>query len=202
MEAFPLNWPLGYKRTVNRIRSRFSQTPDKVQKALRSECEKLRLTNVIVSTNIPVRNDGGMYAVYMSRKVDDPGVAVYFKYNGKDTVICCDTFNTVWENIYAIAKVMEGIRAATRYGVSNFLDHVFSGFKAIPEVVDVTPEHWSSVLGVLKTATKEEIKRAYRHAAVYSHPDASNGSPERWERLRTAYAQAMRQLEQHGETNS
>ena len=108
-ETYPLQWPAGYKRhsPAERIYSRFEQTMDKAQRFLRTEIARLAGTDLIVSSNIPVRRDGGLYADYMNRKLEDPGIAIYFKYNGKQISMCCDQYLRVWENIYALGKGIE-----------------------------------------------------------------------------------------------
>ena len=71
MDAFPLDWPVGYKRTESYKRkgSQFKQTMENAQKFLRQEVSRLGGTGLIVSTNIPVRNDGGLYADWMKKKI-------------------------------------------------------------------------------------------------------------------------------------
>lgn len=76
MEKFPLHWPAGYKRTLQRSKSQFKQTMEKSQQFLHKELERLKASDIIVSSNIPVRNDGMFYADWMRKKIDDPGVAV------------------------------------------------------------------------------------------------------------------------------
>lgn len=126
MEKFPLQWPTGYKRSNNRKRSQFKQTNDGAQRALLNEIRMLGATDLIVSTNIPVRNDGGFYSKYADGKNMDPGVAIYFKYKNKPVSMCCDTYTTVWENVYALAKGIEALRGMDRWGVSEFLDRAFN----------------------------------------------------------------------------
>lgn len=75
-EAYPLCWPAGYKRTSPRIQSRFKTTMDAAQRFLRAEVIRLGGSDLIISTNIPVRNDGGLYADWMRKKIDDTGVAI------------------------------------------------------------------------------------------------------------------------------
>jgi hypothetical protein len=51
-----------------------------------------------------------MYAGAMGMAAD-PGVAVYFTYKGNEVVLCCDTYERIWENVYAIGKTIENLRA-------------------------------------------------------------------------------------------
>ncbi|WP_430900511.1 MULTISPECIES: J domain-containing protein [unclassified Paraflavitalea] len=193
MEAFPLHWPIGYKRTNSRIHSRFKVTMDKAQRFLRSEVSKLGGSNLIVSTNIPLRKDGMLYSDWMSRKIDDPGVAIYFKYKGKDIAMCCDQYNKIWENIYALGKGIEALRGMERWGVSDFLDRAFTGFTGIPEKVEVKKE-WYEVLGVSQSANAEQIRKSYREKAMVTHPD-KGGSPEAFQLVKEAFDFAITQID-------
>ena len=54
------------------------------------------------------------------------------------------------------------------------------------ERVSVTDTHYE-VLGVGKTATADEISRAYRKKSLQCHPDRTIGREAEWERLTKAY---------------
>ncbi|MCC5608930.1 hypothetical protein LC612_19610 [Nostoc sp. CHAB 5834] len=43
--------------------------------------------NIIISSNVPTRQDGLPYARH--KEPDDPGVAVYFKIKDKNYALCC-----------------------------------------------------------------------------------------------------------------
>lgn len=191
IEAFPLHWPTGYTRTKNRERSQFKQTMEGAQRFLREEIRRLGASRLIISTNIPLRNDGGMYASYMGKRIDDPGVAIYFKYKSKDISMCCDKYQTVWENTYALGKGIEALRGMERWGVSDFIDRAFTGFTALPPP---KTETWYSVLEVPEHASVQEIKDAYRKKVKTHHPDAG-GSADSFRRLNEAYQTGMSSLE-------
>lgn len=191
IEAFPLHWPTGYTRTKYRVRSSFKQTMDGSQRFLKEELRRLGASKLIVSTNIPVRNDGGMYAAYMNRQIDDPGVAIYFKYKGRDISMCCDKYKTVWENVYALGKGIEALRGMERWGVSDFIERAFTGFTALPPPKSET---WYSVLEVDEHASVEEIKNAYRKKVQTHHPDAG-GSDAAFRQLNEAYQEGLKQME-------
>ncbi len=201
VDAFPLLWPVGYKKTVNRIQSRFKQTMDGSQRALRDEIKRLGGTHLIVSSNIPVRQDGGLYTVYMDRKIDDPGVAVYFKYKGKDIAMCCDKYTRVWENVFALAQSIDAIRSMERWGVSDFIERAFTGFAALPESQsDERFYHkqytcWE-ILQIPYGSSHGEIRKAYRMLVKTVHPDV-NESPDaekEFDILTKAYNQALSTL--------
>lgn len=191
IEAFPLHWPVGYSRSKEQIDSRFKVTMDRAQKFLWKEIERLKGTHLIVSTNLPVRNDGMLYSDWMRRKIDDPGVAIYFKYKEKDVAMCCDQYKRVFENIYALGKGIEALRGMERWGVSDFIDRAFTGFKALPE--SVSSETWCDVLDLKPWANAAQIRDAYLSKSKIHHPD-KGGNTEMFYKIKTAYDQAMAQI--------
>lgn len=193
IEAFPLHWPIGYKRTPDgqRIKSPFKQSMEKAQQFCRRQIELLGAAGLIISTNIPTRKDGGLYTDYMSRKIDDPGVAIFFRMGSSMdgyTSMCCDQYTTVWENIYGLGKSIEAIRAIERYGTSGFMDRVFTGFKELPPAEKVAA--WWIVLGVPAHANAVQIREAYLEKVKSAHPDAG-GSPDEFIRIQKAYEEAI-----------
>lgn len=77
-EAFPLAWPDGWVRT--RIQDRKAQSQWKLSVAkyretLIKECERMGVTSLVISSNVPLNLRGDMTAGIEPR---DPGVAVYF----------------------------------------------------------------------------------------------------------------------------
>jgi hypothetical protein len=128
--AYPLQWPVGWKRIPahHRQRAKFAKvntdhhpqigTWKSVQEltvadALRRlfrELDLLSASNCVVSTNVETRADGLPRSD--RRAPDDPGVAVYFQLHGKDRVLACDKWDRVADNIAAIAAV-DAIRPKT-----------------------------------------------------------------------------------------
>lgn len=193
MEAFPLYWPVGYKRTKSRFGSRFKVTMDIAQRFLRDELSRMGATDLIVSTNIPVRKDGMLYVDWMNKKIDDPGVAIYFKYKGKGVSMCCDQYEKIWENVYALGKGIEALRGMERWGVSDFLERAFTGFTALPESTITNEKTWCEILEVQPWANAVEIKNAYRKKSMEAHPD-KGGTTEMFNRIAKAYEQGISQL--------
>jgi hypothetical protein len=191
-EAFPLYWPVGYKRTQQRKYSQFKVTMDKAQKFLRAEISRMGVTNLVVSTNIPVRQDGGLYADWMNRKIDDPGVAIYFKYKNKEVSMCCDQYEKVWENVYALGKGIEALRGMERWGVSDFLDRAFTGFTALPPAVSINQKSIWEILGFKSISSEQAVRDHYIMIAKERHPDAAGGSVEAFQELNDAYQAALK----------
>jgi len=150
---------------------------------LQAELDRLRARSVILSTNVELRLDG------MPRSdrspPADPGVALYFRLNGRDTVLACDKWDRVADNIVAIAKHIEALRGQDRWGVGT-LEQAFAGYQALP-----APEQWWQVLGVSEHATADQINAAWRDQARTAHPD-HGGSDAAMARLNSARDEGLR----------
>lgn len=184
---FPLTWPMSWPRARHRDVARFkAQTSSGwmgqasvavARERLQREVDLLGARGVILSTNVELRLDGQPRSD--RSEPSDPGVALYFKLKGKDTVLACDRWTRVADNIIAIAKHIEAIRGMDRWGVGS-LDQVFTGYQALP-----APEQWWQVLGVSEGASVADIDAAYRAAAPKAHPDRG-GSDAAMARLNAA----------------
>lgn len=197
MESYPLHWPMGYQRTRSRKRSGFKQTMDGAQRFLHNEIRKLGARKLIVSSNIPLRNDGGMYSAYMNKRLDDPGVAIYFELKGKQISMCCDQYISVWENVYALGKGIEALRGMDRWGVSDFLDRAFTGFTALPEPAQVQKREWWVVMDYQRKPNNAVwdwagVEAQYKSLAKKLHPDVTGGSTEKFQELVEAFDQAKK----------
>lgn len=191
-EAYPLQWPLGKPRTRNPERSRFSVPSSAVVRdALISELELLGAKDVVISTNVPLRKDGLFYGNH--REPDDPGVAVYFKYKGRDKCFACDKWDKFTHNIRAIEKTINALRGINRWGSDDMVEAAFVGFDALPAPGQTADPY--SILGVSPGDSMETITRAFREAIKKAHPDAG-GSQEESSRLNYAYSQIRG--ERHG----
>lgn len=187
----PLQWPVGYKRITRHKRALFR---NKTVHSMRVEIVKqINLLNnakdVYITCEIPLRNDGEIYQAFVNKQPDDRGVAVYFTLNGEQVCLAADQYNRIEDNLCAVAKTIEALRAIDRYGVSDFLKHAFTGFVALPEKGE--GKHWSLVLGIPESSTLEEIKTAYRKLSMTAHPD-KGGELWRWHEINKAYEEAIK----------
>jgi hypothetical protein len=193
-EAYPLHWPVDYKRTpaYRRKRSQFKNTIGGARDGLKEEVRRLGATDLIISSNIPLKNNGDLRADFGRFRIDDPGVAIYFRWNKKDISMVCDQYLNVWENIVALQKAIEAIRGLERWGVSEFLDRAFTGFQALPESTQFEKNIWD-VLGLnVKPENVETVKTAYKTKAFILHPDKPTGSTEAFVELQNAYERALK----------
>lgn len=186
-EAYPLYWPEGWKRSKYRERSRFQTGFGAARKLLFQELGHMGAQKVILSTNIPLRNDG-MPRSGMVPDGADHGVAVYFDRKGKDMVFACDKFDRAYDNIYAIAKTIDAMRGIERWGASDMMERAFSGFKALASENPV--QSWWVILGIEATASPAEIDAGYKKQMRICHPDAG-GSHDAMVSLNLAKEQAL-----------
>lgn len=174
IEAFPLQWPLGFERSTIKKDSTFKSTIAQARDNVSDEIRKLKGTNLIISSNIPLKKNGDLYG--SMKPVDgDHGVAVYFSWKNQQYVLACDNYYTIQENLRAIAKSIDAIRGLERWGASDILARAFSGFKALPQ----------------ETALQFEVtKDNFRTLAKKYHPDnKETGNHEIFIKIKRAYDQ-------------
>jgi len=193
MNAYPLSWPTGWKRTmpIRRTRARFTRERHQLSvndatERLLVETERLGAEGLIVSTNVELRLDGFPRA--NRPEPADPGVAVYFLLEDKRAVLACDRWDRVADNIAAIAAHIEAIRAQERYGVGT-LEQAFRGYLALPAPNGERP--WREVLPGCATLAEAEAK--YRARAKECHPDME-GHHAQMTDLNLAIAAARKEL--------
>lgn len=176
--AFPLAWPEGWPRTPleRQAPSRFKTTFGRAYDAITYEVRRINGGSLVISTNVPLRNDGKPYASFNLNNMGDHGVAVYFQLKKKPIVIACDKFWRVHENLKAIAKTIEAIRGIERWGASELMHRAFDGFAALPPPNE--QKHWTTVLGVAASASPQQIEEAWRAAARKHHPDRGGSQQE------------------------
>lgn len=194
VESYPLEWPAGWPRTAahKRSKSRFGKNLGFSQIIeLKEELRRLGARDVVVSSNVPIRNDGLPYANEMKRKIDDPGVAVFFVLNGKPLSMARDSYLTPYENVRSLVKAIDALRGIERHGGATMMERAFSGFTALaaPEV----KRDWWDVLQVRRDSTKETIMFNYRALARDRHPDAG-GSDQQMAELNAARDEAFRHI--------
>ncbi|QHV99199.1 J domain-containing protein [Spirosoma endbachense] len=182
-QAYPLQWPASYPRTGYRKPSRFGRSLADSRDDLLEQIRRLGGTQVVISSNAKLRNDGLPYSKQPA--VNDPGVAVYFLYEGEQVVFACDKWLDIGDNIRALGLAIEAIRGLERWGVSQMLKRTFTGFKALAEPA-THKEEWWSVLEVPESASPDEIRKAYIKLAQRHHPD-KGGKADQFQKIQNAY---------------
>lgn len=197
--GYPLKWVEGRPRTPAHQRKealwrnegrRISLTVGRQRlreqiSAMTRHGQSWRVTNMVLSTNIRFTAAGNRDQNVSRRDPDDSGVAFYFDLDGKPHALACDRWDTVQDNIAAIAAHIEALRGQERWGVAD-LAQAFAGHVALP-----APEQWWQVLGVGRGASMTEIDAAWRAKMRDAHPDRG-GSDEAAARLNWARDEGRR----------
>lgn len=193
--AYPLCWPSGQRRTPpHKVKNAPFKMPDERAKyEMMNEIRLLGGRNIIVSSNVAVRQDGLPYADAARRKINDAGVAVYFDLGGSQKCFACDRWGRVSENIRAIGLSIAALRGLDRWGSSDMVERAFTGFTALPPPI-VTPARrsWREVFGY-DVDGREALTLRYREMARVSHPD-NGGSHDAMTELNAAYEDAKREF--------
>ncbi len=196
--GYPLRFPADRLRTIERKPALFRNAGNRMsltaaRKRLLEQVHAMtrlgqnwRVTDMILSTNIRYTLSGARDQNISRRDPDDPGVAFYFDLDKKPHVLACDRWDTVADNIAAIAAHIEALRGQERWGVAD-LRQAFAGHVALP-----APDPWWIVLGVARNADRATIDRAYRTLAKDAHPNAG-GERAAWDRLSAAYEAAKQE---------
>jgi hypothetical protein len=94
---------------------------------------------------------------------------VYFRFKGRATVLACDRYTRVADNITAMASHIDALRRIDRYGVGT-LEQALAGYKALP--ADSAAD-WRAVFGFAATEriTAEQLHQRFRLRARDAHPD-------------------------------
>lgn len=200
IEAYPLSWPTGQIRTPSAARktARFGVESEGRRRPLtlaaargrlKEELRLIRATDIVVSTNIPIRKDGLPWA--RVSEPEDPGVAVYFRLKGSAHVLATDKWDTVAGNLGAVAAHIDALRGQARWGVGD-LQQAFAGYRALPAMDAKKP--WWQVLGFAEmpqdiiTVRSKWMELARRH-----HPDRG-GNPNQAAEINAAWNEASEAL--------
>lgn len=182
--AFPLSWPDQFPRSRHRERGQF----------------RTKLGVALVNVETSLRRFGAdsgkaVAGVVLSSNVTlgvprpaDPGVAVWFTWDGAQRCIPVDRYDSPEANLQAIHHVLEARRVELRHGTLALVRATFAGFTALPAPSE---ESWERVLGVARDASAAEVAAAFRAAAKLAHPDMG-GSDAAMARLNRAMEQWKR----------
>lgn len=189
--AYPLYWPEGWPRTEawKQKRAQFKDRSVYVgRQILTEEVRRFGGTDLIISSNLALKLDGTPRSG--QRQPDDRGVAIFFKRNAVDMALACDVYTTVEDNLWALCRTLEALRQIERDGSPALINRAFKGFAHLP---DPDQREWWEVLNIARTASNEEIKKAYFALARKYHPDTgeNGGDPVMFDQVQKAYDLAM-----------
>jgi hypothetical protein len=189
MTPYPLAWPENMPRWKSaRQPGQFKTT---LAGAMNNVADSLRrfgtdsgkpVTEVVISSNVTLGRNNP----------EDPGVAIWFKWDGLSVCIPVDRYSKVEANLQAIHHIVEARRTELRHGTLALVRATFTGFAALP--APGGRKSWNEVLGFSnKRADAEAVEAAYRRLARARHPDRG-GSNEAMAELNAARDEALREL--------
>lgn len=197
----PLQWPAGVERNERGERKdatffrkgegyrRYRRAPGEARDFIVDELVRFGATHVVVTLDMPVNTNEWAFT-QNRREPDDPGVAVYFDLDDNEQVIAIDQYDRIADNMWAVGRTIEALRQIERDGGPRVMRAAVSGFKALPE--STSGRSWWDVLELDdgRTATADDVRRAYRRLAKERHPD-SGGSDEAFAELSAAMRQGL-----------
>lgn len=182
-QAYPLTWPDGFPRSAKRddgkFRTSLAGALKNVQDSLRmfaSDSGK-KIDGMVISSNVTLGQ----------QRPADPGVAVWFTWDGLQVCIPVDRYNAVEGNLQAIHHIIEARRAELRHGGLHIVRAAFAGFKSLP----APGADWRRVLNADSLAGAEA---SFKQLAKIAHPDKLTGSHQAMADLNRAIDAARKEL--------
>jgi hypothetical protein len=187
--AFPLTWPATMPRTKSPVKSQFRTSLNGSLSNVRNSLFSFsrdsgkKIDGLVISSNVTLGE----------QKPTDPGVAVWFTWDGLSVCIAVDRYPKVEDNLQAIHHVIEARRTELRHGGLHIVRATFTGFAALPSPGGKRP--WREVLGLVgeTNLTAEQVNHHFKIKAKSAHPDAG-GSAEAMSELNAAKAEALKEI--------
>lgn len=187
--AYPLQWPDGLPRTERRVSSQFKTSLAGALKNVQKSLEMFgndssrKASEIVISSNCSLGD----------QRPPDPGVAVWFEWDGEQRCIAVDRYPKPEDNLQAIHHVLEARRTEMRHGGLHVVRQTFKGFIALP--APPGRKGFREILGIAAGTplNADLIDTAYRSAAARSHPD-KGGSNEKMAEINRARDEAKRAL--------
>ncbi|TDR34712.1 J domain-containing protein [Aquamicrobium defluvii] len=188
--AFPLTWPATMPRTKTAVKSQFRTSLNGALNNVRdslfafSRDSGKKIEGLVISSNVTLGE----------QKPADPGVAVWFTWDGLSVCIAVDRYPKVEDNLQAIHHVIEARRTELRHGGLHIVRATFTGFAALPS--PDAKKSWREVLlfgSDMLRPNRDMVEKRYRELAKERHPDAG-GSAEAMSELNAAKAEALKEI--------
>lgn len=185
---YPLEWPDHIPRTPekDRQKSRFKVTLHQAMENVKHELELFakdsgtEIHNIRFSSNVTL---GEFHP-------DDPGVCVYFTWDGMDLCVPIDRYDKVRCNVQAIYHCLDADRTKMRHGGVEFVKSEKRGdnMLRLPGRSD-----WREILELkgVDDLTMQKVKEARNRLAKQHHSDRG-GSDETMKKINQAFEAAKR----------
>jgi hypothetical protein len=185
VEAYPLQYPKNWDRSQRKEFARFKTSFATARYKVINEVRQLGGKNIVISSNIPLKNDGLPYANF--KEPEDTGVAVYFILKGSEVCIPCDKWKKCVDNLHAISLCISALRGLDRWGAKNMVEASFRGFTALPSpdmIMTTATDYFGECTNV------EQVNNKYKNLAKELHPDINKS-----ENANNEFAEMKRQYE-------
>lgn len=193
--AYPLCWPQGFPRwksgrSSGAFKSDFEQAVRNVRRSLElfAKDSGKRIEQPVLSSNI----DLNPLTANAEKRPADPGVAVWFSWDGLQVCIPVDRYETPAANLQAIHHIIEARRVELRHGTLALVRATFTGFQALPAPKG---KGWRDVLGLGEgPVDRAVVETAYKALSRERHPDRPSGSTDAMAELNNARDTALREI--------
>ena len=192
---YPLAWP------ENMARWKGARQPGAFKTSLAGAMENVRdslrrfgadsdkpVSDVVISSNVTLGVNSPA----------DPGVAIWFRWDGLSVCIPVDRYSKVEANLQAIHHIIEARRTELRHGTLALVRATFTGFAALPSPGGAAKRTWRQVLkmeGFEAAMTDADmIEQRYRALAKKAHPDVPGGSEAAMVELNAARDTALKEI--------
>lgn len=156
---YPLVWPDEIPRTRYRDKSAFKTALPAAIKNVQDSLRLFAADSGKALSGLQVTSNVGL----LESAPADPGVAVWFLWDGAVRCIPVDKYQTVKENLQAVHHILEARRVELRHAGINIVRATFKGFSlALPAP---GRRRWHEVLDVAPDASIEAISAAYKARA-------------------------------------
>lgn len=190
MTPYPLAWPETMPRAKEREAGRFQTTLAAAIKNVQGSLNLFAkdsgkaLTNVVISSNVTLG----------ASNPADPGVSVWFVWDGLSVCIPVDRYSKVEANLQAIHHIIEARRVEMRHGTLALVRATFAGFTALP--APGGKRRWREVFGIGASTgvDRRDIEVLFKSLANERHPDKPGGSTAAMAELNAARAQALKEV--------
>jgi len=159
--AYPLQWPEGFPRTKSRDTGKFKTTLAGALKNVETSLVAFgrdsgnAVTHIALSSNVTLG----------AQRPVDPGVAIWFLWDGAQRCIAVDRYSSVEANLQAVHHVLEARRTEIRHGTLALVRATMKGFAlALPAP---GTKRWHEVLQVEPTATLGTGPRGFTEAGEF-----------------------------------
>lgn len=143
--------------------------------------------DAVISANLKIAAAGVPYS--KQAQPGDPGVGLFLQWGGRAYSFACDRYDTVEQNVAALAAHIEATRAIERWGCAT-AEEAFRGYESLPPPAAAEVRTCWTILGIREHASIKEITEAFREKLMKAHPDRG-GSDEAVIELTDARAEAL-----------